>query len=162
MRRRIRELELLPGSRLDKNQIADAYGVSRAPVSDAIARLAAEGLVDVFPQSGSFVAPIRSAELSDSLLIRTGLEVEVVRRAALLRSTELIDGLEENLKAQVKAAARSDHRRMDDLDDGFHMMIARAVQGTTALPVARAPFTSRSFSYSLLIQKALSPSISLR
>ena len=133
MRRRIRELELLPGSRLDKNQIADAYGVSRAPVSDAIARLAAEGLVDVFPQSGSFVSPIRSAELSDSLLIRTGLEVEVVRRAALLRNAELIEGLEENLKAQVKAAARSDHRRMDDLDDGFHMMIARAVQSTGAM-----------------------------
>jgi DNA-binding GntR family transcriptional regulator len=40
--RRIRELDLPPGLQLDKNRIADEYGVSRAPVSDAIARLATE------------------------------------------------------------------------------------------------------------------------
>ena len=61
LRRRIREMELTPGSRLRKNDIADEAGMSRAPINEAIARLADEGLIDVFPQSGSFVAPIRPA-----------------------------------------------------------------------------------------------------
>lgn len=49
----------MPGERIDKNELSVEYGVSRAPLSEVTARLAAEGLVDVIPQSGSFVAAIR-------------------------------------------------------------------------------------------------------
>jgi DNA-binding GntR family transcriptional regulator len=115
LRRRIRELELPPGLQLDKNRIADEYGVSRAPVSDAIARLAAERLVDVLPQSGSFVAPIRPEELRESLLIRTGLEVEVARRVA-----------------QAASVKRNDLARLDGLDEAFHMLIMSGVKSESA------------------------------
>src|SRR4026207_168433 len=43
LRRRIRGLELQPGSRLQKNEIALEFGVSRAPGSEAIARVAGGG-----------------------------------------------------------------------------------------------------------------------
>jgi DNA-binding GntR family transcriptional regulator len=132
LRRRIRELELPPGLQLDKNRIADAYGVSRAPVSDAIARLAAEGLVDIFPQSGSFVAPIRLEELRESLLIRTGLEVEVARRVAITADPDLLARLEGNLEAQAAAVKRSDNARLDDLDEAFHIIIMSAVNAPVA------------------------------
>ncbi|MGH8263196.1 MAG: GntR family transcriptional regulator [Steroidobacterales bacterium] len=132
LRRRIRELELPPGVQLDKNKIADEYGVSRAPVSDAMARLAAEGLVDIFPQSGSFVAPIRLAELRESLLIRTGLEVEVVRRVAALANDALLAQLDENLEAQAGAVKRNDNARLDDLDEAFHIIIMSAVKSPAA------------------------------
>src|SRR5215475_4480488 len=82
LRRRIRELALPPGAPLRKEEIALELGVSRAPVSEAIARLADEALVDVFPQHGSFVAPIRAEDVRESLLIRTALEVEAMRRLA--------------------------------------------------------------------------------
>src|SRR5258708_30187899 len=82
LRRRIRELALPPGAPLRKEEIAVSLGVSRAPVSEAIARLADEGLVDVFPQHGSFVAPIRAADVRESLFIRTALETEAMRRVA--------------------------------------------------------------------------------
>src|SRR5438105_4217578 len=80
LRRRIRELALPPGTHLRKEEIALEFGVSRAPVSDAIARLADEALVDVFPQHGSFVAPIRAADVRESMFIRTALEIEAIRR----------------------------------------------------------------------------------
>src|SRR4051812_28590773 len=76
LRRRIRELALPPGAPLRKEEIALEMGVSRAPVSEAIARLAEEALVDVFPQHGSFVSPIRAQDVLESLFIRTALEVE--------------------------------------------------------------------------------------
>jgi DNA-binding GntR family transcriptional regulator len=132
LRRRIRELDLPPGLQLDKNQIAEDYGVSRAPVSDAIARLATEGLVDVFPQSGSFVAPIRVEELRESLLIRTGLEVEVARRAAQLVNDTLCTKLDDNLDAQATAVKRNDLARLDDLDEAFHVIIMSAVGSPAA------------------------------
>src|SRR5690349_1589518 len=108
LRRRIRELTLEPGAPLRKEEIAMELGVSRAPVSEAIARLAAEGLVDVFPQHGSFVAPIRPEDVRESLFIRTALEVEAIRRVTQMADPALLAALEENLAAQAAALEAAD------------------------------------------------------
>jgi GntR family transcriptional regulator, rspAB operon transcriptional repressor len=127
LRRRIRELELQPGSRLQKNEIALEFGVSRAPVSEAIAWLAEEGLVDVYPQSGSFVSPIRPEDVREALLIRTGLEVEAVRRVTQMADAELLQRLDKNLEAQAEAVQKRDMARLDDLDEAFHANIFSAI-----------------------------------
>lgn len=127
LRRRIRELELQPGSRLHKNEIALEFGVSRAPVSEAIAWLAEEGLVDVYPQSGSFVSPIRPEDVREALLIRTGLEVEAVRRVTQMADAGLLQRLDENLAAQAAAVQSNDMSLLDDLDEGFHAIIIAAI-----------------------------------
>ena len=132
LRRRIRELELQPGSRLQKNEIALEFGMSRAPVSEAIALLAEEGLVDVYPQSGSFVAPIRAEDVQEALLIRTGLEVEAVRRVTQMADAELIKRLDENLDAQATAVKANDMARLDDLDEAFHATIISALKSPRA------------------------------
>src|SRR5580700_10009684 len=103
LRRRIRELALPPGAPLRKDEIAAELGVSRAPVSEAIARLAEEGLVEVFPQHGSFVAPIRAADVRDSLFIRTALETEAMRRLAPAVDADLVRRLDDNLVRQAHA-----------------------------------------------------------
>src|SRR5690349_20446804 len=108
LRRRIRELTLPPGAPLRKEEIALALGVSRAPVSEAIARLADEALVDVYPQHGSFVAPIRAADVRESLFIRTALEVEAIRRVTQMADPALLAALEENLAAQAAALEAAD------------------------------------------------------
>ena len=132
LRRRIRDMELLPGTRIRKNEIALEYGVSRAPVSEAIARLANEGLIDVFPQNGSFVSPIRSEDVRESLLIRTGLEIETIRRVTQSADKALLDKLEENLKAQSAAVRDNDMELLDDLDEAFHGIIFAAVHSKRA------------------------------
>lgn len=141
LRRRIREFELPPGSRLRKNEIALEYGVSRAPVSEAISRLADEGLVDVFPQSGSFVSPIRPEDIRESLLIRTALEVEAVRRVTAMADEALLRRLDENLQAQDAAIENEDMALLDDLDEAFHAIIISAIHAPRArhlLDTARA------------------------
>lgn len=132
LRRRIRELELQPGSRLHKNEIALEFGVSRAPVSEAIAWLAEEGLVDVYPQSGSFVSPIRPEDVREALLIRTGLEVEAVRRVTQMADAELLQRLDTNLEAQDAAVKASDMSLLDELDEGFHAIIIAAIRSPRA------------------------------
>ena len=132
LRRRIRGLKLQPGSRLQKNEIALEFGVSRAPVSEAIAWLAEEGLVDVYPQSGSFVAPIRPEDVSEALLIRTGLEVEAVRRVTQTANAELLQRLDKNLDAQAKAVRDNDMATLDDLDEAFHAIIFSGIKSPRA------------------------------
>ncbi len=134
LRRRIRDLEIPPGTALRKNEIAVECGVSRAPVSEAIARLSAEGLVDVFPQSGSFVSPIRIADVRETLFIRTALEVEAVRRVTQVADRDLLRRLEENIAAQAKAlrSARLDPALYDDLDEALHATIMEALHSSRA------------------------------
>jgi DNA-binding GntR family transcriptional regulator len=53
LRQSIVTLQLKPGEVIDKTALCDRLGVSRFPVSEALARLQAEGLVDILPQRGT-------------------------------------------------------------------------------------------------------------
>jgi GntR family transcriptional regulator, rspAB operon transcriptional repressor len=142
LRRKIRELVLPPGAPLRKEEIALSMGVSRAPVSEAIARLADEALVDVFPQHGSFVAPIRAQDVRESLLIRTALEVEGIRRVTAKGDPDLLATLELNLAAETEALAKGDMALFYDLDEALHSAIFEAMESPRALKLldaARAP-----------------------
>lgn len=142
LRRRIRELILAPDAPLRKEEIALELGVSRAPVNEAIARLAEEGLVNVFPQHGSFVAPIRGTDVRESIFIRTALETEAARRAAQGADLALIRKLDENISAQSEALAANDLVQFYDLDESLHAAIFSALGKPRALRLleaARAP-----------------------
>jgi GntR family transcriptional regulator, rspAB operon transcriptional repressor len=142
LRRRIRELALPPGAPLRKEEIALELGVSRAPVSEAVARLADEGLVEVFPQHGSFVAEIRPADVRESLFIRTGLETEAMRRLAPTADAALLARLDDNLGRQGEALAAGDLAGFYDLDEALHGLLFAAVESPRALRLldaARAP-----------------------
>lgn len=142
LRRRIRELALPPGAPLRKDDIAAELGVSRAPVGEAINRLAEEGLVEVFPQHGSFVAPIRAAEVRESLFIRAALETEAMRRLAGAADAGLIERLDDNLGLQATALDDDNLPRFHDLDEALHALLFAAVESPRALRLldaARAP-----------------------
>jgi DNA-binding GntR family transcriptional regulator len=123
LRRLIRDMVLAPGTHLQKDHIAAELGISRAPVSEAIARLAGEMLVDVFPRHGSFVAPIREKDVRECLFIRAALEVEAARRVAALGDQTVLDRLEENLAGQTRAFDRGDVIGLYELDQRFHDML---------------------------------------
>jgi len=142
LRRRIRELALQPGAPLRKEEIALELGVSRAPVSEAIARLAEEGLIDVFPQHGSFVATIRASDVRESLFIRAALEVEAMRRLAPLADAATLDKLDVNIAAQTRALKSGNLEQFYDLDEGLHAALFGALEAPRAirlLEAARAP-----------------------
>jgi DNA-binding GntR family transcriptional regulator len=142
LRRRIRELALKPGAPLRKEEIALELGVSRAPVSEAIARLAEEGLIDVFPQHGSFVATIRAADVRESLFIRAALEVEAMRRLAPVADAAILKTLDDNIAAQDRALESGNLEEFYDLDEALHAAIFGALEAPRAirlLEAARAP-----------------------
>jgi len=129
LRQRIRNLQIPPGTPLRKNEIALECGVSRAPVSEAIARLASEGLVDVFPQNGSFVSPIRPEDIRECMFIRMSLEVEAVKRATEQADKALLERLRQNIQAQADALDEKvlDADKYDNLDAALHAEIMAAI-----------------------------------
>jgi DNA-binding GntR family transcriptional regulator len=74
----------LPGDRLDVRALANQLDVSLTPVKDALTRLAAEGLIEVRPRSGTFVAELAPEAVGETFEIRRALEClaaqHVVRR----------------------------------------------------------------------------------
>jgi DNA-binding GntR family transcriptional regulator len=128
LRQAIVLMELKPGEPIDKNAICDRMGVSRFPVSEALARLQAEGLVDILPQRGSTVSLIRIADVLEYMLIRKALESEAVRALIGNHSPELIETLNRNLSYQRAAAEIDDRRGFHTLDLEFHDILFSAMR----------------------------------
>jgi len=82
LREAIVTLALEPGMMIDKLAVCERMGVSRFPVSAALAKLAAAGLVEVLPQRGTRVKPIVIHDIRQHLFIRSALEVETSHRIA--------------------------------------------------------------------------------
>jgi DNA-binding GntR family transcriptional regulator len=72
---------LAPRAMLSEHDFAMRFGISRTPVREAMIKLAEEGLVEIFPQYGSFVAPIKLLDVFDSQFAREALESAAVEKA---------------------------------------------------------------------------------
>ena len=130
IREAIVTLALPPGSLIDKTAICNELGVSRFPVSEALARLQVEGLVDIAPQRGSTVSLVRIADVREYMLIRKGLESEALRVFIGSHDAELIAALHANMAAQREAAERDDAEAFHQIDIEFHDIIFRSMRFT--------------------------------
>ncbi len=120
IKRAILTVELRPKDALSEKELALRLGISRTPVREALIKLADEGLVDIFPQRGTQVAPIRIPEVFEAQFIREALETAVVRKAAEKADSTLTMRLRANLCEQKRAAAAGDLTDFQRLDEDFH------------------------------------------
>jgi DNA-binding GntR family transcriptional regulator len=130
LRAAIVSLAMEPGMMIDKLAICERMGVSRFPVSAALAKLAAAGLVEVLPQRGTRVTPIVMHDIRQHLFIRSALEVETVRMLASAEpgSTDnTLDTLEANLAKQREVVAAGMRPEFHTLDLGFHEILLDAI-----------------------------------
>lgn len=128
LRRLIREVQLSPGTHIQKDKVAAELGVSLAPVSQALARLAEDMLVEIRPRHGSFVAPIRANDLRECMFLRRALEVEALRVLASSADDELKRNLEVNFEQQLLALEENNFYRLYDLDAEFHSTLMHATE----------------------------------
>ena len=119
LRQAIVTLALPPGVVLDKSAICAQLGVSRFPVSEALARLAEEGLVEIAPQRGSTVSLVLLSDVREYMLIRKGLESEALRVLIGKHDEEVIAALHANVAAQREAAVRDDAEAFHQIDVDF-------------------------------------------
>jgi len=128
LRERIVGMQVPPGAPVSEKEIAEAYGVSRTPVREAVLRLAEERLVDIYPQYGTFVARIRLETLRDAMVIREALERVTVREAARKASDADIAALRAILDRQSASDAAGDLAGFHAADEEFHQAIAAVAE----------------------------------
>ena len=129
--------DYLPGERIYEGAIAKALGVSRIPVREAIRRLQQDGLLDVRPHYGIYVATIPSAEIEDIYRIRGVLEATAAALAAERMTKAEIAELGTIVDAQRKAALSADSLPREPVSavqaDRFHHAIHVGAQSPRLL-----------------------------
>ena len=116
-------LDYRPGDSIRKPEICDGLGVSRSPVADAVAKLAADGLVDVIPQAGTFVTRLSMTDIREGAFIREAIEVAAAELVAQMITEDQLRDLRRNLRIQEALAADGDRQGFMQLDGQMHDMI---------------------------------------
>ncbi|MBN8939007.1 MAG: GntR family transcriptional regulator [Rhizobiales bacterium] len=120
------------GAQLRQDALAEAYGVSRIPVREALFQLEAEGLVRIAPHKGAIVSELSLDEINDVFELRAILEPRMLAQSAPLFDAQDFAGLEAIQKQFVGAIAAHDVSRWGVLNADFHMALyARAKQPRT-------------------------------
>jgi DNA-binding GntR family transcriptional regulator len=112
--------------RVSENELARRFGTSRTPVREAVFRLVDEGLIEVWPQRGTFITRISLQAVRRARFVREAMEVAILHRAAERGVSEA------SLKALDKAisdqeAAQGEPELFTIADDAFHRAFADAI-----------------------------------
>jgi len=124
LRRAILRLDLAPGAPMPEPAIAAQAGVSRTPVREALRLLREDGLVEIFPNLGSFVTRISGARLEEAVALRVLLEGDTAARLAT--APESLPALRRLLADQQAALADGDRDAVYALDEAFHAALFEA------------------------------------
>ncbi|MCX7239003.1 MAG: GntR family transcriptional regulator [Burkholderiales bacterium] len=111
------------GEQLSEASLALQLGISKTPVREALLKLRADGLIDIQPQRGTFVFSLTATQVDEICRFRELIEVAALGQAMQLRHTDLVAGLDENLRQMGKAQNARDWRAIPILDQEFHKLI---------------------------------------
>ena len=124
LRDAIVSLWLSPGEAINEKAICDQLGISRTPVREALTKLSEEGLVQIYPQSGTFVSPIDLEHVFEGQIVRDALETAMVRRATHRFTPEFEALFQTILDQQRSISARNDYQAFYASDEEFHRTIS--------------------------------------
>lgn len=124
LRSMINGLEILPGTRVTENQLAEYFSVSRTPIRQALQKLENDNLLTIKPKQGCFIRNIDLTLISHYYDVRVTLENMVL---AELTKHNARDGLE-NLKRQWDPARHHFGLAVTDqlkhAEEAFHMNLS--------------------------------------
>ena len=109
------------GQSISEKSYVSKFEVSRTPVREAFLALASEGLIDVKPQSGTFVMRFSEQSLTDLCQVRLMFEATAAKIASSGNTEELVRDLTEIVKrAQGAIGKEPDFELFNRLDYQFH------------------------------------------
>lgn len=154
---RLIRAQILTGERkggdwLREGDLAEAIGVSRTPVREALRRLAAEGLVSHERNRGVQVAAWTAGDLDEIFSLRSVLEPWACRLAAVSATVDLeeLDRLAHEMDDAARGAT-ADVDRITELNNRFHRLILQGSNnrrlGSVVSSVVQVPLVWQTFSH---------------
>jgi len=121
LRQRIFARELEPGSWIDELRIAEALGISRTPMREALKVLAAEGLVTMKVRRGAYVTEVSEKDLRDVYHLLALLESDAASVVAQTASDDQLRQISKLHQDLEKAVGQRD--RFFEINEAFHMLL---------------------------------------
>lgn len=115
---------LAPGETVSETFVAERYGMGRAPVRAALARLAEEGLVQALPRRGWMVSLVTVRDIHEVFDLRLLLEPEAARRAAGHVDAAALHRLDAVCQAGHDPEDADSARRFLGANRAFHVAVA--------------------------------------
>lgn len=119
---------LRPGHHLGESTLAEAFGVSRGPVREALSQLQQEGLVVLERHKAARVTRISMEDVEELYELRVDLEKLAVKRAARLMSVGELEEMGSVVVAYGEAVEGDAVEEAVDLDMQFHDSIFRGAR----------------------------------
>jgi len=123
-----------PGQRLRLDDLAARLGMSRTPVKDALNALATEGLVDIIPRRGTFVAALSAETVAEVFELRRALEL-LAAESLVARVTDEEIGQLKGLLAALDESAEGDADEHLRRNMAFHRAFVRLAGNRKLLEV---------------------------
>ncbi|MEO1103733.1 MAG: GntR family transcriptional regulator [Devosia sp.] len=120
--------ELRPGDRINEAALARTLGMSRNPVREAVAAVAAHGYLTPAPNRGHFIRTFSKSDVDELFTFRIALETFALREAMEkmpLAPRRTIDAIVDRMIAHARAGRVAE---VHDADVAFHRAIAEAAQ----------------------------------
>lgn len=128
LKENIMSMELKPGELISEIDLSEKMGISRTPIREVLTRLKGEHLIEVKPQSGTFVSLIDLALVEEASFMRLALEEKVLKKACENFNEECLVELEKNLYAQqIISEMESGKKEFYKLDNNFHELFFKGV-----------------------------------
>jgi DNA-binding GntR family transcriptional regulator len=111
------------GNRVVESRIAEALGISRTPVREAIHKLEREGLLKKLPQGGFLVAGLTREDIEETFGIRSVLESYAAKLAAMNHQADEIDPLERKIDEFEVALDEGRMEKLLRINTEFHDLL---------------------------------------
>lgn len=122
----LRTQQLRPGDRIVELRLAREMGVSQTVIREALREMEQMGLVESFPNRGTYVRRITQADAREIYSMRAALESFAVSLALPRLAPLHLAELEAAIERMVAAAAARDEQGFVDEDVSFHRTIIKA------------------------------------
>ncbi|UOM37156.1 GntR family transcriptional regulator [Acuticoccus sp. I52.16.1] len=111
---------LTPQTPLSERKLADALGMGRMPVREALRQLESEGVVAVKPARGTFVRHLTSSDLADVYAVRAALEDTAAALAARNGPSAALSTCIARMRVMARDPSAFTPREIDDVGTDFH------------------------------------------
>jgi DNA-binding GntR family transcriptional regulator len=116
--------ELPPGTQLVEERLATVFSVSRTQVRQALARLAHDGIVTVYPNRGAFVTRPTVEQAHEVFEARRLIEPAIAAKLARKASAAQVRRLRDHVAAEERARQAGDGGGLVRLTGEFHLALA--------------------------------------
>jgi DNA-binding GntR family transcriptional regulator len=144
--------QLQPGQKLTEEVICKTFKVTRSVIRPILRRLAADGVVELFPNRGAYVARPAVKEAREVFEVRRLIEGGMV--SGLTRvDPEIVERLRAHVGEEDEARRNNDNKGLLRLAGDFHMLLAHCCDNGTLHKILR-DLVTRSVLATALYQRS--------